>query len=309
MQFRINQYLKLKLEKGETKIYINNELFRKCKSLLFINPQEDRKYDQINSIDDAAEILGRSSRIKYNPIDLAITPEQEFWGHCSNLQTWAEHNYNTRLLHKNLAFPLLKKLTEVGDPKAKLVFKEEIVSRFEEGNMKTIIYLIANGYLDYLDISEVENIMAAISQLLIKFPYNYRTLVDLGDILYKKEYYEQVFWLYSQIMILKFKLLIHTRNEIIRLSKYFPLIEKFKEQINEKYKKIQLVFRSGSVYQNPEILIPLIIYYYFSAHNLSISTSRLIEVSKITETQFNDFVYQFERFISSKKDSKIAITE
>ena len=38
-----------------------------------------------------------------------ITPEQEFWEHYSNLQVWYKNDYNTRLLHRNLSFDLLKK--------------------------------------------------------------------------------------------------------------------------------------------------------------------------------------------------------
>lgn len=41
--------------------------------------------------------------------------EIEFWGHCSNLQVWAENNYDTRLLHRNLSSPLLKQLSDLGD--------------------------------------------------------------------------------------------------------------------------------------------------------------------------------------------------
>ena len=51
-----------------------------------------------------------------------ITPEQEFWGHRSNIQAWVECEYDTRLLHSNLSFPLLKALSDAGDPKAKAIF-------------------------------------------------------------------------------------------------------------------------------------------------------------------------------------------
>ncbi|GAJ21819.1 unnamed protein product, partial [marine sediment metagenome] len=34
---------------------------------------------------------------------ITITPEQEFMVHCFNLQAWAEHKYDTRLRHSNLA--------------------------------------------------------------------------------------------------------------------------------------------------------------------------------------------------------------
>ena len=41
-----------------------------------------------------------------NYYSVDITPKQEFWAHCSNLQTWNENYYDTRLIHTNLAFPL-----------------------------------------------------------------------------------------------------------------------------------------------------------------------------------------------------------
>lgn len=76
-----------------------------------------------------------------------ITPEEVFIGHCSNLQAWAENDYNSRLLHRTMAFPLLKRLVEAGDSVAKAVFKEEIISRFESGNPTVVRYLISEGYI------------------------------------------------------------------------------------------------------------------------------------------------------------------
>ncbi|TFG19848.1 MAG: leucine-rich repeat domain-containing protein [Promethearchaeota archaeon] len=68
-----------------------------------------------------------------------------------NMQVWVENNYNTRLLYSNLAFPLLKKLTKVGDPLAKRVFKEEVVKRFLEGPTKIRDLLCYDeGYIDIL---------------------------------------------------------------------------------------------------------------------------------------------------------------
>ncbi len=59
-------------------------------------------------------------------------------------------------MHRNLAFPLLKALTEAGDIKASHMFKEEIISRFSEGNSTVNFYLINEGYLDYFDENELE---------------------------------------------------------------------------------------------------------------------------------------------------------
>lgn len=154
--FKINKYLKLCLEDGLTNIYLNGRLFLQCKYILLSIPIEKIiSFEEIESIDDAYEQLDNTQE-RNNEI---ISPDVEFWAHCSNLQVWFENDYNTRLLHRNLAFPLLKKLTEIGDLKAKKVFKEEIAKRLESGNPRVIEYLMNEGYIDYLD---YENMISAI---------------------------------------------------------------------------------------------------------------------------------------------------
>ena len=64
------------------------------------------------------------------------------------MQVWYENNYDTRLLHSNFSFPLLKKLSEVGDLLAKKVFKYEIAQRFMNGSFTTRFYLYFQGYLE-----------------------------------------------------------------------------------------------------------------------------------------------------------------
>ncbi|GAG56050.1 unnamed protein product, partial [marine sediment metagenome] len=86
---------------------------------LNISLEKLHNFDEINSIDEAVDIMEQSNRTPFTGTHYLITPEQEFWAHCSNLQTWAEHHYDTRLLHSNISFPLLRRLTEAGDPVAK----------------------------------------------------------------------------------------------------------------------------------------------------------------------------------------------
>lgn len=149
-EFKVNKFITLKLEDDKTIIYLNNEKFRQCKFLLLNIPIEKiSTFDEIESIDEAAEKLDRSLEERGEWI-IKIPPEVEFWGHCSNLQVWAEMEYDTRFLHSNLAFPLLKKLTSLGDPVAKKVFKEEIGKRLINGHISTVLFLIKDGYLDYL---------------------------------------------------------------------------------------------------------------------------------------------------------------
>ncbi|TFF99260.1 MAG: hypothetical protein EU541_05340 [Promethearchaeota archaeon] len=148
--FVINEFITVKLENGKTIIYIKGKQFWQCKYLLFqINTDRVEEYDSINSIDEI-EKFDRSDQFK----NIKISPETEFWGHCSNLQAWAENNYDTRLLHRSLAFPLLKKLVEVGDMKAKKIFKEEIVRRYTRGNQTVVNYLHKEGYIRELNFHE-----------------------------------------------------------------------------------------------------------------------------------------------------------
>ncbi|MFX0148991.1 MAG: Rab family GTPase [Candidatus Hodarchaeota archaeon] len=158
-EYIVNQYLKLKLENNKTNIYVKERLFRQCKYLLLnISKDKINTYDEIESIDEAAEKLD-SSMEQGRFHKYSIPPETEFWGHCSNIQAWYENDYATNLLHRNLAFPLLKALVEAGDSLARKVFKEEIARRFESGYPSVVLYLIKEGYLEYLNQEELESIL------------------------------------------------------------------------------------------------------------------------------------------------------
>jgi len=155
-QFEINKYLKLKLEGGRTNIYVNNRRFIQCMYLLLNIPiKKIEDYDEIGSIDEAAVKLNRSMERNHRK----VPPETEFWGHCSNIQAWADNQYDTRILHRNLAFPLLKALVDAGDPIAKRKFKEEIAMRYATGHPTVIRFLTQNGYLHYLTEDEFESML------------------------------------------------------------------------------------------------------------------------------------------------------
>lgn len=157
-ELKINNFFSLRLEDDITKIYVMGKEFSQCKFLLLDIPiNEVRSLNEIKSIDEAAEKLNNSLETQY-PFEkkYRIPPKVEFWGHCSNMQVWAENDYNTRLLHRDIAFPLLKKLTEVGDPLAKKVFKEEIAKRYKSCFPSVVKYLEEEGYLAYLSKEELE---------------------------------------------------------------------------------------------------------------------------------------------------------
>lgn len=168
--FVVNEYITLKLEHRKTYIYVNDKRFLQCIRLVLNIQKEDiDQYDEIDSIDEASEIYRKHlwenivvqgpSAVPDRHQDHSITPEQEFMAHCSNVQVWVEHEYDTRLLHCNLAFPLLKELVDVGDINAKRVFKEEIAKRFISGNNPTRIFLTLEGYLNYLESDDLRSLV------------------------------------------------------------------------------------------------------------------------------------------------------
>ena len=157
-EFSVNQFISLKLVNDKTEIYVLGELFRQCKFLL-INIPVDKitRLSEITSIDEASESL--DNVLESTVIKSPLTPQMEFWGHCSNIQAWFENDYNTALLHRNLAFPLLQRLASVGDPIAKMVFKEEIAKRFESGYKPVVKFLLRQGYISYLTNDELESVL------------------------------------------------------------------------------------------------------------------------------------------------------
>ncbi len=194
-KFQINEYLELRLEHSKTNIYINNELFLQCKYLLLNLPvSEMLDLEVIDSIDEAVVKLSKKLE-SVDDINDYISPTMEFWGHCSNIQVWYENGYDNRLIHSNLAFPLLKKLAEAGDFHAKKKFKEEIANRFEKGNVSTTQYLLYNGYLNYFNNLEldcvfeqlgfklVDNILIQLKNIMGSFLKNYKHTKNLLDLI------------------------------------------------------------------------------------------------------------------------------
>jgi len=164
LEQKINEFITLKLENGKIQIYVNNRVFITCVHLLLNIPKKDISiYDEIDSIDEAANLYqGYDLHDRMIPINnqlYIITPEQEFWGHCSNIQAWVEHDYDTRILMSNLSFPLLRELAWVGDRKAKKVYKEEIAIRLESGYPSVVEYLINQRYIEDLTHYELKTII------------------------------------------------------------------------------------------------------------------------------------------------------
>jgi len=179
-----------------TFIYVNGRRFIQCIRLsLNIQKENISLYDDIESIDEAAKVYKKTlllNRIVQGPKGVPvrdqnhdITPEQEFWGHCSNIQAWVENEYDTRILMSNVSFPLLKKLSKAGDPLARKVYKEEIALRLESGYPSVVQYLLEQGFIGEFSPEEFETIVEY-SDFIQKVSYDSRVLSLLLKVCNKK---------------------------------------------------------------------------------------------------------------------------
>ena len=171
--FKINKYLALDLQKGKTVILLEGSEFLICKAVFVdINGNmEELVYDTIDEVVDDES----------NRVFLSINPEEEFWVHCSNLQAWVENNYDTALLHSNIAFPLLEGLVGLGDPLAKRKFKDEVVKRLVLDYTPTILYLLKGGYLSMFTDEEFEFLLSEISGKIYSLDKRVLDMVFISD--------------------------------------------------------------------------------------------------------------------------------
>ncbi len=192
-EFKINKFITVKQEENKVNIYVNNEKFLQCKYLLLNIPiSQLQELDEINSIDEAARLLDHSLEgNERRQIERQISIETEFWAHSSNLQTWADNFYDTRLLHSNLAWPLLKELYEAGDPQAQKIFREEIAKRLTSGYEPIITFLLEEGYLDYLNRDEIESLAEHLDLNVFKTVLEYPALLINGEVV-KEQFHEKV---------------------------------------------------------------------------------------------------------------------
>jgi Leucine-rich repeat (LRR) protein len=245
-EFKVNNFITLRLVDGKTLIYVSGKKFIQCKFLLLSVPIHQMGLEEnIKSIDEAAERLDFKLEHESTP---EIPPEIEFWGHCSNLQVWTENGYDSRFLHRNLAFPLLRRLTEEGDDTARKIFKEEIAKRLNEGNLNVFEYLCQEGYLEYLQEEEFFSILENFEGITIK--------------------------LLKELMVKESKRAIKQCSRCFEL----PFLEKIKAFSTERYKTLFLRLSKDTS--------PLIWYYIIDMNFLELlSNEEIISLFK-TKTEF-----------------------
>ncbi len=126
-EFIVNEFISLKLAgREETDIYVNGKHFDQCKYLLISIPvKETEDFDGYDSMDD---IIKATADTEGDRTAKKLTPEEAFWGHCSNIQTWVENHYDYRILDTKLSIPIIIEIMKgLSKPKDKGRFKSFFV--------------------------------------------------------------------------------------------------------------------------------------------------------------------------------------
>lgn len=154
ISYKIGSFIELVLEGKETIIYIGGKSVLICKGVFFNIPSEKFvKLESLRTLDEQINYLStEGEHIKF----AKISPREEFFVHCSNLQAWVESNYSSDLIDFRIAFPILRELVQVKDSDAIRVFNDEIARRFHSGYLPVVWYLISEGYLKFFNTEELD---------------------------------------------------------------------------------------------------------------------------------------------------------
>ncbi len=114
-KYVINDNIVLKLESGKTKIFVGGKFHRICKGVLLNIPLNRAQVKENCTIED---YIDKFQITTYFKNAYFLTPLEEFFVHCSNIQAWVENDYDTYILSSNLSLSILKKLFILGDKTA-----------------------------------------------------------------------------------------------------------------------------------------------------------------------------------------------
>ncbi len=184
----INELITLKLEDGRTNIYVNGEKVLHCKYLLLdISIDKMGEFDHFESIDQALDHFDHSLEPHKRPKNIpSLSPKEEFWGHCSNLQAWMENDYDMRIIDSRLGFTLLKKMKEAGHPSIDRKYREEIIKKLKSGWLPTIENISSRNYLHDFTGEEKEVLMREIKKV-VKAKFMNHEPSELKELLYASE--------------------------------------------------------------------------------------------------------------------------
>ncbi len=152
-EFTVNEFISLKLKNSETKIYVNGEYFYHCKYLIISIPVD--RLDEWEGYETMDQIIKATGRSEGQRKATHLTPQEAFWGHCSNIQAWADNGYDYRLLDTKLSIPIImdimKGLVKGKDKEKFKRFFIEVVKSLDDYIINSRINEATYGKFDFLD--------------------------------------------------------------------------------------------------------------------------------------------------------------
>ncbi|MHA1680024.1 MAG: hypothetical protein ACTSUE_03385 [Promethearchaeota archaeon] len=107
--------------------------------------RETRDIDNIDDILSNVSFKSENSMIRES--SSILTPDEEFQGHCSNIEAWYENGYNLNLLDSRLAIPVLDSLYKAGDEKARSAYGDIVLRRLSGGSIKILHTFLENDVI------------------------------------------------------------------------------------------------------------------------------------------------------------------
>jgi len=135
----INEYISIQRYENEEKItiYVRNEPLISIPGSGF--PSFEYALQELND-----NLVGQKNILENNKTKIIF---QEI---VLSLNNWSKNDYDTNLLNYKIAFPLLKKLREVGKTKFQIIFQQEILKRYSTSLSEVKEYLEQEGYLNII---------------------------------------------------------------------------------------------------------------------------------------------------------------
>jgi hypothetical protein len=228
---------------GEPKILVDGSPVLTC--FFLVASIDPVKGSTIDTIDELSEIKGARIMEGRDVInEFGMTEDDVIMAHASNLQAWVENGYDTRILHSNLAFTLLKMLSRAGDKAASRALEREVSSRIRSRYLPVMVTLV----------NCCANVITPESWMIISESGQDEVMKEIAYQMAHGSAYRTVF--VEKIPDIAWRRLVKEDSFLLMVSKNFPVtallkiwevIKKFDEFEKKHYAAMIQVLNNGRI--------------------------------------------------------------
>ena len=148
----INDLLSVALFKdGKVHACVAGKPVIQCVHVFITAAPDDKISTEIECIDQAIKMVRNTSEVNdgaWTGESTTIDADTALMGHASNIQAWAENDYDSRILVTAVAHPILEALKKAGDITAARKYYSSIAERWVQGNRASRKALIEFNNID-----------------------------------------------------------------------------------------------------------------------------------------------------------------